>query len=79
LCLWQYVDILGTCFNDKRRPVTLSAQNLEAYKKRIENGLFFLSPENLDEVNGLINYNNRLILKNFIKIFFFFIQWIIKH
>ncbi|OUM57891.1 hypothetical protein PIROE2DRAFT_16982, partial [Piromyces sp. E2] len=48
--LITYIDILGTCFNDKRRPVTLSAQNLEAYKKRIENGLFFLSPENLDEV-----------------------------
>eukprot|EP00833_Pecoramyces_ruminatium_P004966 jgi/Orpsp1_1/1178998/evm.model.c7180000067523.1 len=44
-----YIDILATCFNEKRRPVTLLAQHLEAYKKRIENGLFFLSPENLDE------------------------------
>ncbi|ORX51756.1 hypothetical protein BCR36DRAFT_287578 [Piromyces finnis] len=55
-----YIDILGTCYNEKRRPVTLTAQNLEAYKKRIENGLFFLSPENLDEMVK----NNFIITKN---------------
>ncbi|ORX76894.1 hypothetical protein BCR32DRAFT_295949 [Anaeromyces robustus] len=55
-----YIDILGTCFNEKRRPVTLSTQNFEAYKKRIDNGLFFLSPENLDEMikNNFIIYKD---------------------
>jgi hypothetical protein len=56
--LW--IDILGTCFNEKRRPVTLSAQNLEAYKKRIDNGLFFLCPENIDEMIK----NNFIIMKD---------------
>jgi hypothetical protein len=56
LCL----DILGTCFNDKRRPVTITPQVLEAYRKRIDNGLFFLSPENIDEMLK----NNFIIMKD---------------
>lgn len=60
---FQYLDLIGTGYQDKKRPATFHTKFLDAYKARVRNGLWQFSPEQLEEVFALF-----LILGN---IFFF--------
>ncbi|KAI9333355.1 hypothetical protein DFJ73DRAFT_963215 [Zopfochytrium polystomum] len=60
-----YVDILGTCYNEKRRPATFHPKVVEHYKLRVKNGLWSFGPEHLEEmlknntiqcVSGVLSY-----------------------
>ncbi|KAJ3221474.1 hypothetical protein HK099_003484 [Clydaea vesicula] len=59
------LDLLGTGYNDKRRPATFLPRHLEAYETRVKNGLAIFGPEQLEEMikssiikseNGLLSY-----------------------
>ncbi|KAJ3413734.1 hypothetical protein HDV05_007637 [Chytridiales sp. JEL 0842] len=58
-----YVDILGTCYNDKRRPATFNPKMIENYKMRVKNGLWSQGPEHLEEMlkNGTIKCDNGVL------------------
>ncbi|KAI9203276.1 uncharacterized protein BJ171DRAFT_600142 [Polychytrium aggregatum] len=62
-----FVDIIGTCFNSKRRPATFDPKHLENYRERIKNGLWSFGPEQLEEmlksgtikcINGILSYTD---------------------
>lgn len=50
----QILDILGTCYNDKRRPATFLHKHIEKYQMRKRNGLWSFGPEQLEEVPAAI-------------------------
>ncbi|KAJ3334134.1 hypothetical protein HDU76_008596 [Blyttiomyces sp. JEL0837] len=58
-----YVDFLGTCYNDKRRPATFHPKMISSYKERVKNGLWSHGPEHLEEMlkNGVIKYENGVL------------------
>ncbi|KAI8813741.1 hypothetical protein BJ742DRAFT_377453 [Cladochytrium replicatum] len=45
-----YVDLLGTCYTDKRRPATFKPHHIERYIQRVQNGLWMYGPEQLEEM-----------------------------
>eukprot|EP00842_Homolaphlyctis_polyrhiza_P005315 jgi/Hompol1/5785/HPOL_004691-RA len=45
-----FVDFMGTCFNDKRRPATFKPQHIFNYQERVKNGLWQYGPEHLEEM-----------------------------
>ncbi|KAJ3049787.1 hypothetical protein HK097_009215 [Rhizophlyctis rosea] len=45
-----FVDFLGTCYNDKRRPATFHPRHIENYQKRKRNGLWSYGPEQLEDM-----------------------------
>ena len=45
-----YIDFLGTCFTDKRRPATFDPKQVFNYQKRVLNGLVEYGPEHLEEL-----------------------------
>ncbi|KAJ3105560.1 hypothetical protein HDU97_007902 [Phlyctochytrium planicorne] len=51
-----YLDIIGTCYNEKRRPSTFHPRMIENYRKRVDNGLWSFGPEHLEEMlkSGII-------------------------
>ncbi|KAI8822927.1 uncharacterized protein EV422DRAFT_585444 [Fimicolochytrium jonesii] len=53
------LDILATCYNDKRRPATFLYKHVENYESRRKNGLWNYGPEQLEEMmkNGIITCN----------------------
>ncbi|ORY53838.1 hypothetical protein BCR33DRAFT_674998 [Rhizoclosmatium globosum] len=52
----MYIDFIGTCYNEKRRPATFHPKMLENYRRRVENGLWSFGPEHLEEMlkNGAV-------------------------
>ena len=57
--------MIGTCYNDKRRAPTFMPRHLDAYWKRVSNGLSGFGPEQLEEMikggvvineNGILSY-----------------------
>ncbi|TPX66179.1 hypothetical protein SpCBS45565_g04639 [Spizellomyces sp. 'palustris'] len=57
------LDILGTCYNDKRRPATFHQKHIENYQIRKKNGLWSFGPEHLEEMlkNGTITCNQGVL------------------
>ncbi|KAI9319548.1 hypothetical protein BDR26DRAFT_905030 [Obelidium mucronatum] len=51
-----FIDFIGTCYNEKRRPATFHPKMLDSYRKRVKNGLWSFGPEHLEEMlkNGTI-------------------------
>lgn len=54
-CLVEHQDVLalellGTCYNDKRRPATFKHSHVVNYRQRVQNGLMEFGPEKLEEV-----------------------------
>ncbi|KAJ3030918.1 UNVERIFIED_CONTAM: hypothetical protein HDU68_007279 [Siphonaria sp. JEL0065] len=51
-----YIDFIGTCYNEKRRPATFHPKMLENYHQRVKNGLWSFGPEHLEEMikNGTV-------------------------
>ncbi|KAI8923507.1 hypothetical protein BC831DRAFT_417141 [Entophlyctis helioformis] len=45
-----FVDFMGTCYNDKRRPATFKPQHIFNYQERVKNGLWQYGPEQLEEM-----------------------------
>ncbi|KAJ2994628.1 hypothetical protein HDV02_001454 [Globomyces sp. JEL0801] len=65
-----YVDIIGTCYNDSRRPATFKYSHIVHYNKRVENGLWEFGPEQLEDMiksdmisckNGVLQYTDPLM------------------
>ncbi|KAJ3300829.1 hypothetical protein HK104_000022 [Borealophlyctis nickersoniae] len=58
-----YLDILGTCYNDKRRPATFFPKHIENYQKRKRNGLWSYGPEQLEEMikSGAVKCENGVL------------------
>ncbi|KAJ3320632.1 hypothetical protein HDV06_005150 [Boothiomyces sp. JEL0866] len=63
-----YLDLIGTCYNDKRRPATFKPYHIENYKLRIQNGLWEYGPEQLEEMiksevveckDGVLSYKDK--------------------
>lgn len=44
-----YIDIFGTCYDDKRRPAPFSQRHIDAYREREAEGHGLLSPDELEE------------------------------
>ncbi|KXS11891.1 hypothetical protein M427DRAFT_126202, partial [Gonapodya prolifera JEL478] len=44
------LDLIGTCFTDKRRPATFTANHLEKYRNRLRNGVWQFGPEQMEEM-----------------------------
>lgn len=55
-----FVDFLGTCYNDKRRPATFKPQHLTNYQNRVLNGLVEFGPEQIEEMikSGILECND---------------------
>ncbi|KAI8823829.1 hypothetical protein BJ741DRAFT_634238 [Chytriomyces cf. hyalinus JEL632] len=62
-----YVEFIGTCYNDKRRPATFHPKMLENYRLRVQNGLWSFGPEHLEEMlksgtiqcrDGFLSFSN---------------------
>ncbi|KAJ1562128.1 hypothetical protein HK405_015525, partial [Cladochytrium tenue] len=45
-----FVDLIGTCYNEKKRPATFHPKAIENYRCRVENGLGSFGPEQLEEL-----------------------------
>ncbi|KAJ3087435.1 hypothetical protein HK102_011114 [Quaeritorhiza haematococci] len=45
-----YLDVLGSCYNDRRRPPSFTYQHLESYWRRAKEGLWTFGPEQLEEM-----------------------------
>ncbi|KAI9102498.1 hypothetical protein DFS34DRAFT_577433 [Phlyctochytrium arcticum] len=63
------LDILGTCYNEKRRPATFHPKYIENYLQRKKNGLWSYGPEQLEEMiksgtvscnQGILNWNDQI-------------------
>ena len=54
------MDVLGTGFEDKKRPATFHTKFLDSYHKRLENGLWSYSPEQLEDMlkNGILSFHD---------------------
>ncbi|KAJ3162411.1 hypothetical protein HDU86_004891 [Geranomyces michiganensis] len=61
------LDLLATCYNDKRRPATFVYKHIQAYQNRKTNGLWSFGPEQLEEMmkagsvlckEGLLRWTN---------------------
>lgn len=62
-CLVEHQDVLalevlGTCYNDKRRPATFKHHHVLSYRERVLNGLMEYGPEQLEEMinEGHVKY-----------------------
>ncbi|KAJ3229481.1 hypothetical protein HDU81_005357 [Chytriomyces hyalinus] len=62
-----YVEFIGTCYNDKRRPATFHTKMLDNYRLRVQNGLWSFGPEHLEEMlksgtiqcrDGVLSFSN---------------------
>ncbi|KAJ3349706.1 hypothetical protein HDU83_000324 [Entophlyctis luteolus] len=58
-----YIDFIGTCYNDKRRPATFFPKMLENYEQRVKAGLWNYGPEHLEEMlkNNVIESKNGVL------------------
>ncbi|KAJ3020998.1 hypothetical protein HKX48_009403 [Thoreauomyces humboldtii] len=57
------LDMVGTCYNDKRRPATFLLKQIDNYRDRKRNGLWAYGPEQLEEMikTGTITCNDGLL------------------
>lgn len=44
------IELVATCFDDKRRPPSFDVQQIKRYRHRLDVGLYPYPPEQLDEV-----------------------------
>ncbi|KAH6577222.1 hypothetical protein BASA60_004157 [Batrachochytrium salamandrivorans] len=58
-----FVDFIGTCYNEKRRPATFKPQHISNYQERVKNGLWQFGPEHLEEMlkSGTISCNKGVL------------------
>ncbi|KAI8834503.1 hypothetical protein BC829DRAFT_448428 [Chytridium lagenaria] len=58
-----FLDIIGTCYNEKRRPSTFHPTMIENYRRRVENGLWSFGPEHLEEMlkSGVVKSENGIL------------------
>lgn len=58
-----YVDLLGNCYNEKRRPATFVPKMVENYKQRVKNGLWSFGPEQLEDMlkSGIIKCEDGIL------------------
>ncbi|KAJ3173570.1 hypothetical protein HDU88_002656 [Geranomyces variabilis] len=61
------LDLLATCYNDKRRPATFVYKHIQTYQNRKANGMWSFGPEQLEEMmksgsvickEGLLHWTN---------------------
>lgn len=57
------LDLLGTCYNDKRRPATFKPHHVANYHSRVINGLAEYGPEQLEEMlkDGTIVHHDGIL------------------
>ncbi|KAI8912237.1 hypothetical protein DFJ77DRAFT_542027 [Powellomyces hirtus] len=62
------LDLIATCYNEKRRPATFTPKHIENYQRRQKNGLWSFGPEQLEEMiktgsvickNGALEWTNQ--------------------